>query len=819
MKDYNRPNFSKINQNRNKKNGSFTKTGVKNSTFFNKFANIFLNRGQKSTSKISQNSFKKPASKTYFNHQRAEKNPSSKTPFFKILTNLLIIVLIPFYVLWKIIDVVSTFLDKFIPRLSLVKGVGVLLFFSVVASFFNIFSQSKEKYANYEKNAYNIIPARRGNIYIHNTVGAKDISLTSSQIVGTITIDPKHLKERFEKKTLKKDEVVTKLASELNIPWIEINDLIEKETSKKNPLSSVVLKKDASPEQTKAIQNLRLSRAPERFEYWIKYDPVENRSYNLLGKAAGSITGYMQKDKVIRDDVINSNPYCVQMVKDNEERGTVDSYDKTNKNGEYKLGYYGIEGLYCSELGGLNGKTVLGTTSDTFDETNKVQNGADIYLTLDSNMQNKAQEVLDAAIQTNVSKINGKPPRDGLVMVMSLEKTEKTEPGEILAMASYPYADPNKYFNLKTQELAGFYNAANKPYESGSVIKPLTVAIAHDQWFKNAVNEKGERVGLDPNWNWVAYPPSGKIFEKGNGEIETIKNALNATYAEQEKLIKNCLQKSINTCLADIEQRISNSVQDIVNNGKNLKHDGLISYLRDKLLISKPKLVNFAAPGTSDTSAFDRENKIDISAANWSFGQGFRLTPIELARAYSAIARDDGTLVEPYIVQKIVFGNGKSYFASDPSAPLNIYRGEPQKVFDPRSVKLVQDYMVYTLDKYGSTVNPPAVNGYVNGYPIAAKTGTAQVTSHSEDYKDFCQGQSDMLSCSLNRGIYDQTYIGYGPVGEAYKGKPKFLVIIKLAEPRVGEKNYFGIAGLGQYFSQMFEYTLNYYDLPKDPSR
>ena len=758
---------------------------------------------------ISKNTSKSRGAKS---RRSSEKKPLTLAQFGLWLV-------LPLIWLWHGAELLSRGLDRVIKRNTMLKIIGVISFAMIVFNFSAIFGESRDVVESKKRTTYEIYPARRGNIYVKNTLAGKDISVTSSELVSTIKIDANYLKINISKGYLNKDQLITTLASELNLSWNDINTLIITETAKPKPQLSVVLQKYATAEQGKTVLKLRESTSPLRFENWLGYEPFESRQYTTLGGGSASIIGYAQRDKVIRDDVLGGNQNCRNMVEQNQKRGTVDSYDGNDENGEYKVGWYGIEGAFCSELAGLNGRQSRATeVSKSKTEENKTQNGADVYLTIDSNIQQKAEEILKNAVNSNISKLTGKPPRDGTILVISLEKTDQTEPGAILAMASYPFANSNKY---ELDENGGFVSAAMRSYEVGSVMKPLTIASGLNQWFTGAVNAVGQKIGLDPNWRWSAYPVKGKAFEDGTGVTKFVANALGATYASEDKNVRECLRRSINTCLSDIEQRISNSAEDVASK-KELDHSGIINYFREKFMIGKRALVNFNTDSNPETVAFDRESGIDLSAASWAFGQGFTLSPLQLARAYTAIARSDGKLVEPYIVDKVAYETGKVDRASDPAAPPTISRGVPVQTLDPRAVQTTQDWMTYTLDQYGAAAaqsgKPRATNGYVEGYPIAAKTGTAQVT-RLDDMKGLCQSGEDALSCSLRVGIYDQTYIGFGPVGESYKGKPRFLVLLKLSEPRVGEPNYFGIDGLGPFFSQMFDYTLSYYNVPKTPGR
>jgi cell division protein FtsI/penicillin-binding protein 2 len=66
-------------------------------------------------------------------------------------------------------------------------------------------------------------------------------------------------------------------------------------------------------------------------------------------------------------------------------------------------------------------------------------------------------------------------------------------------------------------------------------------------------------------------------------------------------------------------------------------------------------------------------------------------------------------------------------------------------------------------------------------------------------------------SCNRKRGIYDHTFVGFGPVSD-----PKYMIIVKLSEPNPGRIKNFSSATVGNPFAQMMSFTLNYYRVAKD---
>jgi stage V sporulation protein D (sporulation-specific penicillin-binding protein) len=155
----------------------------------------------------------------------------------------------------------------------------------------------------------------------------------------------------------------------------------------------------------------------------------------------------------------------------------------------------------------------------------------------------------------------------------------------------------------------------------------------------------------------------------------------------------------------------------------------------------------------------------DINFATASFGQGVAVTPIELISAFSAIA-NDGVLMKPYILE----ATGSEAVG---------------RVVSRRAANQVTDMMVSAVTK--------AQVAKIPKYKIAGKTGTAQVPD-------------------LRRGGYSgefiHTFVGFAPASS-----PKFVVLLKLDEPRgVTLAGYTVVPA----FRELAEFLINYYSLTPD---
>ncbi len=256
---------------------------------------------------------------------------------------------------------------------------------------------------------------------------------------------------------------------------------------------------------------------------------------------------------------------------------------------DLEVGRYGIEAFYDASLAGRPGKiTPL--------KIERSIPGTDIVLTIDRNIQARAEEIL--------LDLSEKYEAERGTIIVEAPKT-----GAILAMANYPRFDPNSYSKY---DLGTFLNHATAAvYEPGSILKVITMSA-----------------GLDSG----SLTPKTRFYDSGSLTLngKTIRNwdmKSNGTVTMTE-----VIEQSINTGAAYAEKLI----------GHKKFYDYLVNFgLNDKTGID--------LPGELSGNLRNLEkNAQDINFATASYGQGISLTPIELVNAFSAIA-NGGMLMRPYV--------------------------------------------------------------------------------------------------------------------------------------------------------------------------
>lgn len=135
------------------------------------------------------------------------------------------------------------------------------------------------------------------------------------------------------------------------------------------------------------------------------------------------------------------------------------------------VGKTGIEQLYEKNLKGTNGKKIVSTALDGTQTTvtDGLQDGENIFLTIDSGLQKVTQDALAEKIES----LNTANKSGGAAVVMNCKT------GEVLAMATYPSYDLNTYYDdynelVKDGNSPLFNRAIQAAYAPGSTAKVST---------------------------------------------------------------------------------------------------------------------------------------------------------------------------------------------------------------------------------------------------------------------------------------------------------------------------------------------------------
>ncbi|HET7098929.1 MAG TPA: penicillin-binding protein 2 [Patescibacteria group bacterium] len=328
------------------------------------------------------------------------------------------------------------------------------------------------------------------------------------------------------------------------------------------------------------------------------------------------------------------------------------------------IGYFGLEGYYNLPLSGKSG--FVGGEKDAkgapllINGSQKVTaiSGVDLATSIDKRIQRLAEEKLKEGIEKYGAK-------GGSVTVMDPYS------GNILAMASLPSFDPNKYNEYSD---AVFKNPIiSNSFEPGSIFKVLVVAA-----------------GLD----------SGVI--KPDTECDICSGPLKIDKYEI-KTWNNKYTAHIN--MTDVIVESDNVGMSFI--GQKLGQEKLYDYLNN---FGIGKVTGIDLQGESAPQMRKKGTWSDVDLATTSFGQGIAVTGIQMVRAVAVIA-NGGYLVSPHVVDSLV-GDGWQE-----KTKTNI----PVRIISSEAASETAEMM------YQATDRGEAKWAKIAGFKVAGKTGTAQI--------------------------------------------------------------------------------------------
>lgn len=404
--------------------------------------------------------------------------------------------------------------------------------------------------------------------------------------------------------------------------------------------------------------------------------------------------------------------------------------------GDDNQGLGGLESYYDETLTGVPGKVVAlknargSAMPYSYETTVDAQNGHSLVLTVDSTIQYYTEKYLEAAVKENNAT-------NGMCIVMNVNN------GEIYAMANEPDYDPNEPFviydegalaslNELTEGTAEYNTALNKArqaqwrnnaisdtYEPGSVFKIVTGAAAIEE---NLVNTSS------------SFNCGGNITIKGT------KYNCHKIYGHGSQSLAKIFANSCNPAFIEIGQKLGVSK--------------FVSYFRS---FGLTELTGIDLPGEAKSIYYTEKNMGAVELASESFGQTFKVTPVQMITAVCAAA-NGGQLVTPHLVKQVIDSEGNIIKSND--------KNEVRQVVSKSTSELVCDLLETVVN--GGT----GKNAYVAGYNVAGKTGTSQKVDQKDETGEITE--------------YVASFCGFAPYYD-----PEVAIIVILNEPH-GESVYGG---------------------------
>ena len=386
-------------------------------------------------------------------------------------------------------------------------------------------------------------------------------------------------------------------------------------------------------------------------------------------------------------------------------------YAKENEEGKL-VGELGVEGYYDDILSGTNGYTkYLKYTSsnykipNTIDDTKKAVDGSDIYLTIDFDIQYIAENAV-------------KEFQDTYKTEWAIFTVMDADTGAIVASATSPNFNPND-----TNTITSYMNPlVSYQYEPGSVMKIFSFASAIEEGLYDG----------------------DELYESGSIQVDS-------------ETIINDVDKTWGTISFDTGFAYSSNVAAtmlafrLLENGEKKLPD-----YYDALGFGKKTGIELANEVSGDMEVVYKSE-----LANSSFGQGISVTPIQMLQALSSMT-NDGNIIKPYIVDKIVDSEGNVTYEGKRTVVNNVYSSQ-------------------TVDKMHELMHKMIYEGLstawqIEGLSMMGKTGTAQIASPNGGY---LTGEYDTIRSFA--GIFpeeDPEYIVYVAARKVEGNSVKFANVV-----------------------------------------
>jgi len=583
-------------------------------------------------------------------------------------------------------------------RILLTMGLlGILAFVPVAWRLYDLMIRNYDYYSNLalrNQTRTTTVSANRGEIYDRNMN-----ILAASESVETVYLDPHELKQ--SKADIKSISQFLGELLEKDPAWIEEQALDLKQRYKQ--IGKPVEEEIASQIRTYINKN-QIS--------GIHLEPNAKRVYPF-GTLAAQVIGF------------------------------------TNASGD---GSEGVEAAYNSYLSGSAGKVITTKGNNEMDMPFSYENyvsyreGCSLILTIDTTVQACLEKQMQAAID-RYDVHNG---AFGLVM--------NAKTGEILAMATLGSYDPNTYLELtdadaleETERLKLAYLSqpeGSEAYKAGQKAYQDALSAARLKQWRNRVLSDG----YEPGSTFKVLTMAAAL-DCGAIDLNTSFHCSGAEQIPGRSQLLHCwrsqghgseqtpqaLQNSCNIAFAHIALKLGGErFYEYIEKFGVLEKTGID-------LSGESKGIFFDKSLITDTDKWGT-----ASLTSGSFGQTFKITPLQLVRAIASVV-NGGNLLEPYIVSEIVDAEGNPVMRAEPT----VVRQTISETTSATMRELIKSVVT----------DGTAKNAQVAGFSIGGKTGTSEKIDVLDE-----NGQP-----TLDKIV---SFVGIAPMED-----PEYIVLVALDTP------------------------------------
>ena len=386
----------------------------------------------------------------------------------------------------------------------------------------------------------------------------------------------------------------------------------------------------------------------------------------------------------------------------------------------------GLEGLERSldkSLSGRSGsqtvvKDPLGRALDVVSMRPETS-GKSVQLTLDHQIQANAEAVLEDTVRRNGAK-------SATAIVMD------PYTGAVLAMAVAPGYNANRFPTTRADRRRN--RAVTDTYEPGSTFKLVTITAALQDHL------------VTPRTTFL-LPPTLRVADRVIHESHT--------RGTERMSVRQVVEYSSNIGTITVAERLG---------------AGRLASWIDRFGFGKPTGIDF--PGESSGFALPLDQWSGSTIGTVPIGHGIAVTPIQMARAYSAIA-NGGRLVEPHLIERV--------------GGADVERLSSHRIVS----RAVSEQMLSMLR--GVVLEGTGTEAAIPGYTVAGKTGTAAKIDPDGRY-------------STSR--YVASFVGLVPAS-----KPRLVIMVMVDEPRA---SIWGGTVAAPAFRDIASFNLQHLEIPPD---
>ena len=401
-------------------------------------------------------------------------------------------------------------------------------------------------------------------------------------------------------------------------------------------------------------------------------------------------------------------------------------------------GSEGVEAAYDSFLTGQTGRVITTKGNNEMDMPFSYENfvgarqGCSVVLTIDATVQ----ACLEKQMRSAIDRYDVQNGAFGLVM--------NAKTGEILAMATLGSYDPNNYLEIYDEEVAAqLETLKGNPEEYKEALNTARLK----QWRNRVISDGYEPGSTFKVLTMAAALDCGAIdlntaFHCGGAEQIPGRSQLLHCWRSQGHGSENtaqALQNSCNIAFAHIALKLGG--------------ERFYEYIEKFGVLEK---TGIDLSGESKGIFFDRELIVNTdkwgtaSLTSGSFGQTFKITPLQLVRAIASVV-NGGYLMEPYIVSEVFDAEGNTVMQAEPTVVRQTISPETSATMRQLIKSVVTD--------------GTAKNAQVAGFSIGGKTGTSEKIDVLDE-----NGQP-----TLDKIV---SFVGIAPMED-----PEYIVLVALDTP------------------------------------